>query len=142
MVITNNPLIKSDMISVPVLTGSTQTKLPFPDQPQLRSTFLQSIYMPLIDIDIFGQPTLNNNVAKEKGFLVLYFDGRENVQQIPLIELMSDQRTANKYNVNGILGFNSQLVIWPKSYILLSSAIAPGSDVVFTFAVNYSLTKI
>lgn len=142
MVITNNPLIKSDMISVPVLTGSTQTKLPFPDQPQLRSTFLQSISLPYINFDFYNQPTLNANTASEKGFLVLYFEGKENVQQLPLIELLSDQRTANKYNVNGILGFSNQVIVWPKSYILLSSAIAPGADYVFTFLVNYSLAKI
>ena len=142
MVITTNPLIKSDQISVPITAGSTQTKLPFPDQPQLRSVFLQSIFMPFVTFDYYGQTTLNQGTDLLKGFLVLYFEGKENIQQMPLSELIADQHSTNSYNVNGYLGFFNQQIVWPKSYILLASPIAPASNYVFTFAVNYSLQKI
>ena len=142
MVITTNPLIKSDLISVPIPAGSTQTKLPFPDQPQLRGVFLQSLFMPFITRDFYGQITLNQGTDLLKGFLVLYFDGKENIQQIPLVELIADQHNVNPYNVNGILGYNNQTIVWPKSYILLSSPIAPADNYVFTFAINYSTSKI
>lgn len=140
MVITNNPLIKSDLISILIPAAANQSKFAFPDQPQLRSTFLQSIFLPYIEFDFFGQQTLNRGLAG--GFLVLYFEGRENIQQLPLVELLSDQRSSNRYNVNGILGFNSQEIVWPKSYFLTSAPIGGVSDFVITFGVNYSLTKI
>jgi hypothetical protein len=143
MVITTNPLIKSDMISVTLTAGSNQTKIPFPDQPQLRSVFLQSIYFPYIAVDYYNQPTLNEDFSYVgKSFLTLYFEGKENVQQIPLVELVSDTQVGNVYNLNGALGFFNQQIVWPKCYITMAVPNPPGVDSVFTFVVHYSLQKI
>ena len=143
MVITNNPVIKCDMISVTLTAGSTQTKIPFPDQPQLRGVFLQGIDFPYINYDIYGKATLNeDSVALTTSFLTLYFDGKENVRQIPLTELTSNTN-ARVYNQNGALGFFNQQIVWPKCYITLSAPFpAAGYDLNYTFSIYYSTNKI
>ena len=142
MVITTNPLIKCDMISVTLPAGSNQTKIPFPDQPQLRGVFLQAIDFPNIAKDYYNQSTVNqDSTYLVNSFLTLYFDGKEFVQQMPLTELMSNSN-ARVYNMNGVLGFFNQQIVWPKTYITMSAANPPVSDVVFTFAIYYSLQKI
>jgi len=129
------------MISVTLTAGSTQTKIPFPDQPQLRGVFLQGVDFPYIANDIYGQPTVNQDQERlTTSFLTLYFEGRENVQQMPLSELCSDQH-ATAFNINGSLGFFNQQIVWPKCYIT-SNATPPTETVVYTFAVYYSLQKI
>jgi hypothetical protein len=143
MVITTNPLVKCDMISVTLTAGSNQTKIPFPDQPQLRGVFLQSIDFPYISVDYYNQPTTNQiSGYVSTSFLTLYFEGKENVQQMPLAELVSNTQSALSYNMNGSLGFYNQQIIWPKCYITLSSSLPPLADLVYTFAVYYSLNKI
>ena len=143
MGITNNPVIKCDMISITVTAGSTQTKLPFPDQPQLRGVFLQGIDFPQIENDIYGKQTLNtDSAAQSLSFLTLYFDGKENVRQMPLGELISDS-SARTYNQNGTLGFYNQQLVWPKCYLTLVQPVSdPAQDLVFTFAIYYSTNKI
>lgn len=143
MVITQNPLIKCDMISVTLTAGSTQTKIPFPDQPQLRGVFLQGIDFPFITNDIYGKATLNTyDQALNTSFLTLYFEGKENVRQMPLPELMSN-RYANYYNQNGTLGFFNQQIVWPKCYISLGTPYpAAGIDLNYTFSIYYSTNKI
>lgn len=129
------------MISVPIPSGTTATKFPFPDQPQLRGVYLRSLFMPYVTYDIQGNATLNQGSDLLLCYLVLYFDGKENIQQIPLAELIGDTHNVNPYNINGYLGFGDQVIIWPKSYILAARPLVPGSNYVFTFSVNYSLQK-
>ena len=78
MVITTNPLVKCDMISVTLTAGSTQTKIPFPDQPQLRGVFLQGVDFPYIAYDFYGQPTVNQQTGYVSiSFLTLYYSHDE-----------------------------------------------------------------
>lgn len=143
MVITTNPLIKSDMISVTLTANSTQTKIPFPDQPQLREVFLQAIDFPTITTDYYNQTTVNTDYGYlSTSFLTLYFNGKDNVKQIPLAELISNTNNNSVYNMNGTIGFFNQQIIWPKCYIEMSTSNPPGTNVVFTFAVYYSSNKI
>ena len=143
MVITTNPLVKCDMISVTLTANSTQTKIPFPDQPQLRDVFLQGIDFPYILNDYFGNGTVNQNLSYvTTSFLTLFFEGRENVQQIPLAELCSNTQSGIAYNINGSLGFFNQKIIWPKCFITMSGSNDPVTDVVFTFTINYTTDKI
>lgn len=142
MVITSNPLVKCDMISVTLTAGSTQTRIPFPDQPQLREMFLQGIDFPYITTDYYNQTTVNQDPSYlTTSYLTLYFDGKENVQQMPLPELTS-ATNARVYNQNGTLGFFNQRIVWPKCFITLAASNPPVSDVVYTFAVYYSINKI
>ena len=141
MNINSNKVIKADMISVPIAQYSTATKFPFPDQPQLRGVFLQSLFIPYVNYDIQGKLTLNKDFALQTCFLVLYFDGKENIQQIPLLELVGDSQNDNFYNINGYFGCDNQVVIWPKSYIVTSHALSPSLNSVITFAISYSTNK-
>lgn len=143
MVITTNPLVKCDMISVTLTAGSTQTRIPFPDQPQLRGVFLQAVDFPTITTDYYNQTTVNTDYGYlSTSFLTLYFDGKENIRQIPLAELISNTNNNAVYNMNGTIGCFNQQIIWPKCYIEMSTSNAPVTDVVFTFAVYYSSNKI
>lgn len=131
------------MISVTLPDLSNQTKIAFPDQPQLRDVFLQAIDFPFIFTDIYGNGTVNQNAGYvTTSFLTLYFEGRENVSQIPLSELCTGTQSGIAYNINGLLGFSNQKIIWPKCYITMTGPNPPTGDVVFTFNVYYSTTKI
>ena len=141
MVLTQGNIVKADLISVPFVQNSTQTKIPFPDQPQLRGVFVENINFPCVKVDYYGKRTENQDATYlQRSYLTLFFEGRESVVTIPLIELTSN-RGAFAYNHNGQLGFAGQQIVWPKCYITLCTPTPDVvSDAVFLFLVTYRKT--
>jgi len=141
MNLVKNPIQYYDMISVPVLAGSTQTVIPFPDQPLLRNKKISSITnftQADLPYDINGVPVLNTTNA----YLVLYYEGYENVHKIPLLELrtISSGNTGGAIrgvNFNGTEVFKDLVITWTKCYVEVPVAVAPGANTVFLFGVQY-----
>lgn len=140
---------KYDMISVPFLAGSNATKLPFPDQPQLRGVKVHGLELVYSLNDILGATNFNytstlGGVYIQNLYLTLYFNNKESVQNMPIGELSHMQPAgsafnAAQYNANGIMAFAGQVITWPKSYLTLSTATPPATNGVFVIGVYYSL---
>jgi hypothetical protein len=129
------------MISVPFAAGSNATRIPFPDQPQLRDVLLQGLEFTPIAKDYYGKTTLNTNATYlNAGYVTLYFDGKTGIQTMPLQELVSIMPSGVLVaNVNGLVSFAGQRIVWPKCFITLPAPTPPGADSVFMFGVYYSM---
>jgi len=141
MQLANKAVIRYDTISVPFLNGSTQTRIPFPDQPQLREVLLHGLEFPQILHDYNGANTVNTNATYlNAAYITLYFDGKTGIQQMPLQEIVNVVPASSLvYNLNGLLSFAGQKIIWPKCFITLPTPTPPGGNVVFVFGVYYSM---
>jgi hypothetical protein len=146
MNLVKKPVTYYDMISIQVPANSTQTKFTFPDQPLLRNKKINSIEFFTsnnMDYDINGSPLVATSVFNKGCYLVLYYDGYENVHRIPLIELHTISTNTNgatvSTNINGNLMLSSLNITWTKSYVEIPSASTPVSIInqVFTFGVQY-----
>jgi hypothetical protein len=123
MQLADNRLLKYEMISAPIPIGPFPTKIYFPDQPQLRNAMIQCVELPAIAFDLNNIPTLNNDSTFfTKTFITFNIKGFESIHNMPLTELKTCSAPAATNadalrNVNGNLGFNSQIVTWTKSYL-------------------------
>jgi len=144
MQLTNYQVAKYDTISVPFPALSGQTKIMFPDQPQLRYVKTFGIELPAMNFDINGNTALNClTTYLAKSYVTLYFEGKEGCYQMPLLELKSTEAPAgaginNIRNVNGLITFNGQKIVWSKCYITLANATPFGSNSVFILGVYYN----
>jgi hypothetical protein len=140
--------MKYDTINVPLAAGSTQTKINFPDQPNIRDAQIYGVELCFTDKTFFGGNCINydgvNNVVAN-AYITLYFDGCEAIHQLPISEIapiISGNTNATNTiggTVNGILGNNPKKIIWTKSYITLGVPSTPTADTNFVLGVYYKI---
>lgn len=144
-------------ILIPRNTATNQLTFPFPDQPFLRDKKILAIFLTtnartvntgainvapsLVDSTFTPGLIADNSIyltlQNDKGFQIL--------QNVPLIELNPfnyDNLTTgvSKYNVDGILHLEPNVIVWTKSYIYCPTALfasAVGQDRAFQFTVIY-----
>ena len=116
-----NKVQNYEIIEVPIQQSSSGTKFYVPDQPQLRFVSLLNLVCYTTDTisvsPLSGNPLLS--IANlQKTFLVLYYNDKESVKYIPVLELnrvVSNAATA-AFSFD-ITPFAGQQIIWAKSYI-------------------------
>ena len=139
-----NKVQNYEFIEAIVPANSTGTRFFFGDQPQLR-------FVSLLNLVCYTPDTITNSVLSgnavlslanlKTSFLVLYYNDRESVNRIPVLELnrvVSNSATA-AFSFD-ITPFAGQQIIWAKSYIqtpVAYSSISSGNFSV-CFGVYYA----
>ena len=121
-----NKVQNYEFLEIVIPASSTGTRFYAPDQPQLRFTSLLNLVCYTTDTIsnsiLSGNPLLS--IANlQKTFLVLYYNDKESVSRIPVLELnrvVSNAATA-AYSFD-ITPFAGQQIIWAKSYIQTPTA--------------------
>lgn len=145
MQLVNREVRKYDMISIPALAGNTQSTFAFPDQPQLRNVKVFGIDLVYNTTDFYAQTNANyTGTLIANGFVTLYFDGRNGIQNMPLRELSHINNYGTPYipqdtNTNGILALAGQQIIWTKSFISFPQPPVIAANCVFVIGVYYEL---
>lgn len=118
-----------EFIECPIQQASTQTRFYFPDQPQLRFVSLLNLvcYTPgvITNSILSGNPILSLTDLQTT-FLVLYYNDKESVNRIPVLELnrvATNSGTGDPYSF-AITPFAGQQIVWAKSYITTPTAYA------------------
>lgn len=133
-----NKVNQYEFIECIVPQSSTGTRFYFADQPQLRFVSMLNLvtYTPnvLTNSILSGNPLLSLANMKNT-YLVLYYNDKESVNRIPVLELnriASNSSSADPYAF-AITPFAGQQIVWSKSYILTPTAYSSIS------ASNYSV---
>ena len=121
-----NKVQNYEFLEIVIPASSSGTRFYAPDQPQLRFTSLLNLVCYTTDTIsnsiLSGNPLLS--IANlQKTFLVLYYNDKESVNRIPVLELnrvVSNAATA-AYSFD-ITPFAGQQIIWAKSYIQTPTA--------------------
>lgn len=144
-------------ILIPRNTSTNQLTFPFPDQPFLRDKKILAIYLTTnartINTGAFNvAPSICDStftpglVADNSVYLTLQNDqGNQVVQNVPLIELNpfnydSGLSGVTKYNIDGILHLNPNVIVWTKSYLYAPAPLFSGAlaqDRAFQFTIIY-----
>jgi hypothetical protein len=139
-----NKVQNYEFIEVVVPQSSTGTRFYFPDQPQLR-------FVSLLNLVCYTTDTITNSVLSGNAlltlanlkttYLVLYYNDKESVNRIPVLELnrvVSNSATA-AFSFD-ITPFSGQQIIWAKSYIQTPVAYSSisGSNFSVCFGVYYA----
>lgn len=137
MNISFSPIAKYDTISINIPANNTATKIPFPDQPQLRGKKIVGIELPYIDYDLNGA-TCINTVAEtyNDAYVTLYYENIEAIYRLPLIELVYIFGSGSNRNFDGLYNLNNKDIVWTKSYITLPSPVN------FPTNPNYTINKV
>ena len=124
-----NKVQNYEFIEIPIQQGSTQNRFYTPDQPQLRFVSLLNLvcYTPdVITHSIISGNPLLTLADMQTTFLVLYYNDKEAVSRIPVLELnrvATNSAAANPFSF-AITPFAGQQIIWAKSYITTPTAYA------------------
>ena len=139
-----NKVQNYEFLEIVIQASSSGTRFYAPDQPQLRFTSLLNLVCYTTDTIsnsiLSGNPLLS--IANlQKTFLVLYYNDKESVSKIPVLELnrvVSNAATA-AYSFD-ITPFAGQQIIWAKSYIQTPTAYSSISASNFSvcFGVYYA----
>lgn len=139
-----NKVQNYEFLEIVIPASSTGTRFYAPDQPQLRFTSLLNLVCYTTDTIsnsiLSGNPLLS--IANlQKTFLVLYYNDKESVSRIPVLELnrvVSNSATA-AFSFD-ITPFAGQQIIWAKSYIQTPTAYSSISASNFSvcFGVYYA----
>lgn len=138
-----NKIQRYEFIECIIPANSTQTRLYFPDQPNLRFTNLLNLVAYTSD-NIITSILSNSDVISPSDalnvYLVLYFDDKEAVNRIPLSELSSASSLgAGNLSIPALKNmFAGQQVTWAKSYIILPTALNPANNTSVPFGVYYA----
>ena len=139
-----NKVQNYEIIEVPIQASSTGTKFYVPDQPQLRFVSLLNLTCYTTDTisvsPLSGNPLLSLANLKQT-FLVLYYNDKESVKYLPVLELNRVvSNTATAAFIFDITPFSGQQIIWAKSYIQTPTAYSSISASNFSvcFGVYYA----
>ena len=122
-----NKVQNFDLVELVVTQASTATKFFFPDQPNLRFVSLLNLvcYTPsVVTTSVLSGNALLATANLQKTFLTLYYNDKEAVSKIPILELnriASNSASADPYAF-AITPFAGQQIIWSKSYIQTPTA--------------------
>lgn len=132
-----NKVQNYEFIEVVVPQSSTATRFNFPEQPQLRFVSLLNLvcYTPnVVSSSILSGNSLLSVANLQKTYLVLYYNDKESVNRIPILELnriASNSSSADPYAF-AITPFAGQQIIWSKSYIQTPTAYSSISSANFS----------
>jgi hypothetical protein len=139
-----NKVQNYEFLEIVVPQSSSGTRFYVPDQPQLR-------YVSLLNLVCYTTDTITNSVLSgnpllsianlKNTYLVLYYNNKESVNRIPVLELnrvVSNAATA-AFSFD-ITPFAGQQIIWSKSYIQTPVAYSSisGSNFSVCFGVYYA----
>jgi len=122
-----NKVQNYDLVELVVNQSSTATKFFFPDQPNLRFVSLLNLvcYTPnVVTTSVLSGNALLSVANLQKTYLTLYYNDKEAVSKIPILELnriASNSSSADPYAF-AITPFAGQQIIWSKSYIQTPTA--------------------
>lgn len=139
-----NKVQNYEFIEVIIPQSSTGTRFYFADQPQLR-------FVSLLNLTCYTTDTISNSVLSgnallsianlQKTFLVLYYNDKESVNRIPVLELnhVASNAATAAFNYD-ITPFAGQQIIWSKSFIQTPTAYGSISAANFSacFGVYYA----
>jgi hypothetical protein len=118
---------RHELVELIIPAGSTGTRFPYPDIPQLRDDTTQDIVICGIEaysVDALPLSGNGNDVASfaqlQNSFLTLYIEGEESMRQMPLVRLnpmFQALNTGVTLNVADPLQTEYLKVDWNKSYI-------------------------
>lgn len=131
-----------------VVSANGSSRVPFPDVQQLRSqvgqnVIIKTIRLITLDVATFGTITGQPNAPLaelKKASLVLYCEGWEKAQYIPLLVLNDVATPAGTFGYrNNASDFNDwQNVDWSKSYIQYANTqVSAGAPYCFIFDIVY-----
>jgi hypothetical protein len=132
-----NKVQQYEFIEVVIPQSSTATRFYFPDQPQLRFVSLLNLvcYTPgVVSASILSGNALLTLANLQKTYLVLYYNDKESVNRIPILELnrvATNSATGEPYSF-AITPFAGQQIQWSKSYIQTPSAYSAISSANFS----------
>jgi hypothetical protein len=132
-----NKVQQYEFIEVVIPQSSTATRFYFPDQPQLRFVSLLNLvcYTPgVVSASILSGNALLTLANLQKTYLVLYYNDKESVNRIPILELnrvATNSTTGEPYSF-AITPFAGQQIQWSKSYIQTPSAYSGISSANFS----------
>ena len=117
-------VIKHEFVEIQIPANTTQTRLYFPELPNLRNVHLQNIEVTQEGVIPFTPSNIAviNTALFMNTFLTLVdYGGKEFVHQIPLAYLQYITNPAATHYEQLIKRFYNQRVNWTKSYIEFSS---------------------
>ena len=132
-----NKVQNYDLVELVVNQSSTATKFFFPDQPNLRFVSLLNLvcYTPnVVTTSVLSGNALLSVANLQKTYLTLYYNDKEAVSKIPILELnriASNSSSADPYAF-AITPFAGQQIIWSKSYIQTPTAYSGISSANFS----------
>lgn len=142
-------IIRHELVSVLIPSGSTATRFLIPDLPNLRNTHIFGLQVYTVDEvakDIQTQnPVLSHTAVLHNSFITFVnYGGKEFLKQAPSIMFNTIQQALNtgtNWNEQNFKSFVGQKVNYPKSYIEFATAPVPAVDSVFLMSVFYSLPE-
>ena len=132
-----NKVQNYDLVELVVNQSSSATKFFFPDQPNLRFVSLLNLvcYTPnVVTTSVLSGNALLSVANLQKTYLTLYYNDKEAVSKIPILELnriASNSSSADPYAF-AITPFAGQKIIWSKSYIQTPTAYSGISSANFS----------
>ena len=132
-----NKVQNYDLVELVVNQSSSATKFFFPDQPNLRFVSLLNLvcYTPnVVTTSVLSGNALLSVANLQKTYLTLYYNDKEAVSKIPILELnriASNSSSADPYAF-AITPFAGQQIIWSKSYIQTPTACSSISSANFS----------
>ena len=140
-------IIRHEWVEVIVPAGSTLTRFLFPDLPNLRNVLLLGIKAydtDMLNASINNQlPLVSHTTLLQKSFITLVnYGGKEFLKQAPALMFNTtsfDLNTSTNLFETYPKDFVGQRVNWPKSYIQVTSSIAPAVDQTYAFSIFYSM---
>lgn len=123
----SNPKMKrTELVELIIDAGTTASRFPYPDIPQLRDDTTQDIIITgLRTYSVENMPNSANGNAVAttaqltNSFLTLYIEGEESVRRLPLIDLLNNFQNGSNTVIAGFLPQELEFlkVDWNKSYI-------------------------
>ena len=118
------PIVKHEFVEIQIPASTTQTRLYFPELPNLRNVHLFNIEVTQAGVLPFTPSNLaviNVNLFMNTFLTLVDYTGKEFVHQIPLTYLQYIVNPAATHYEQLVKQFCGQRVNWTKSYIEFSS---------------------
>jgi hypothetical protein len=120
-------LKRFELVELQIPAGSTGTRFPYPDIPQLRDDTTQDIIIcgletyPVEALPLTASGNTNASFAQlQNSFLTLYIESEESVRQVPFLRLNPLRQAASAggtFNVVEKLALEYLKVDWNKTYV-------------------------
>lgn len=124
-------LKRYELVELIIPAGSTGTRFPYPDIPQLRDDTTQDIIicgLETFPVEALPLTANGNPVATfaqlQNSFLTLYVESEESVRQVPFIRLNPMRQAASAgttFNVRDKVALEYLKVDWNKTYVQAAS---------------------
>jgi hypothetical protein len=140
-----NALKRYELVELIIPAGSTGTRFPYPDIPQLRDDTTQDIIicgLETFSVDALPLTANGNPTASfaqlQNSFLTLYVDSEESVRQVPFVRLNPMRQAAaagTTLNVLDKLPVEYLKVDWNKTYVQAATPFGTAGAPVAQFSI-------